>query len=392
TCLFIGIFLLVYSSPSKFFSSPQKEGISLVWDEQELGAYYNRVAYYYNHQPPYSYNRIEYPALGILYLTIPAFFSDSLEGFKYGLIILNLIAGLLLIAVTYKLLKVLSKSHFWLWLFILPSFLFFLVNRFDVFPALLVQLALLFLFRKRFTLSFVILGLALLTKGYAIIFFPIFIVYWLNKTGRREMPLIKNKYLWIFVGPAIVITAIICFVAGFENGLFPYIFQSTRQFAQGAVYVIYFEALQKSLPAIAYTAIIKIVSYGLVFLQFLLPLLIYAGYSFFKKFIKTPQDVIRWMLLAAMIYILFSPYYSPQWIIWILPLMVLALGGGKKMVLLVVIYDILNYLQFPVIYNFAGPYSLSLDILVLARTILFVIIIWLLVNRIKDSNKNVVII
>ena len=387
-CFLTIIFLLVYIAPFKFFSSTQHEGISLVRDDQELRIYYNRISYYFYHDIPYKDNRIEYPPLAVAYLTIPAFFTQEFDLYKFAFIAQNIILTLLLVLVTYKLLVLFGRDEKWLWFFILPSIVYFLINRFDVLPAFLIQLSLFFLFKKQFTRSFIILSLAFLAKGYAIILFPIFFLYLLNHKDLPTVDLFKNRYLYILALPAIFITALIVILAGLENGLFPYIFQSTRNFAHGAVYLIYIKSLQPILPVWLWEGGVKVAAKVLTLLQVALPLIVYIGYTFFRKFIRTREDVINWSLLVILLYIQFSVYYSPQWFVWLLPLLILVIRRRRE-IWLIIFYDIMNYLHFPVVYNYAGPNSLLFDVVILIRTILLIIIILFIVQRIINRAKQV---
>jgi len=368
------IILLAYFSPAKIFSDTNHEGISLVRDDQELSVFYDRVKFYIHRSIPYRYSRIEYPPLAVLYLTIPAIFSDTFDCYKFILITQNVIFGILLVLVTYRIITILSKSKKILWLFILPSFVFYLINRFDVFPAFLVQLSLLLLLRKKFIWSFVILSMAFLTKGYALFLFPIFFVYYLNQTNQYKASLFKNRWLWIMLIPTIVITIILCLLAGLENGLFPYIYQTSRGFGYGSVYVIYLKALEIILPSFLFLGYMKITSLLLTFLQVILPVLVYICYNFFRRFVKSAEDLISWSLLAILLYVQFSPYYSPQWFVWLLPFLIL-FAKTRKEFFLIVVYDIINYLQFPVAWDYFGYNSLAFDIFVFIRTILFILII-----------------
>lgn len=387
-CLLGGLFIAFYYSPSKFFADSRHEGISLVKDNQEMGVYYNRTSYYSARDVPYRHNRIEYPPLGVLYLTIPAFFSRSFLGYENGLVIQNSIFALILVVVSYQLLRTFKRSGWWLCLLALPSFLFFTINRFDIFSTVLVQLSLLLLLKRKFTWSFVILSLAFLAKGYALVLFPVFFVYWLNQTGFSGVNLFKNKYALIMALPTVIVTAVICLLAGLENGLFPYIFQSTRHFNYGALPTIYLEALRTTLPAWLWSGGVTLVGYVLLLLQYILPMLIYAGYSLFRRFIKTKEDLVRWSSFVILLYILFSPYYSPQWFVWLLPLFILVFRGDLKMVGLIVFYDLLNYLQFPVVYNYLGFVSVPFNIVVLVRTMLLVVFLLLVAGKILGKYKK----
>ncbi len=372
--VFTGLYVASVFSPYKFFADEQHEGISLIRDDQERGVYFNRTEFLRHDMLPYTYNRIEYPVLGTLYLSIPELFSASFGGYSRAFSIINIISGLGLIVVSYLLLRQFKRSPHWLWLFLLPSFLYFMLNRFDIWPAVIVQLSFLFLFRRKFTWAFIFLSIAFLAKGYAVVLFPVFFLYWAHHQSQPRLSLWRNKPLWLMFGPVIGTMVLLVVLAGPENALFPYIFQSMRSFAHGAPYVLYLQSISAMLPAALFAVVERGFGLILMLLQFAVPLVLYAGYIYFKKYCSTPRHIIQWSLIVLLLYVLFSLYYSPQWIIWVMPLLVLWLGRWQD-VILVVVYDVLNYVQFPVVYNYSSPFALEFDLLVFARTILLVLII-----------------
>ncbi|MFA6099126.1 MAG: hypothetical protein WCV50_06350 [Patescibacteria group bacterium] len=369
-----------YFAPSKFFSSPSHEGISLVRDDQELGVYYERMGFARQGEWPYQMTRIEYPVLGVLYLAIPALLTKTFLGYELGLILLNLLATLGVVILTYRICRQLGNSPAKIWLFLLPSVLFYIINRFDIWPVLLVQIALWLLFSKRFTWAFVFLGLSFLAKGYAIILFPIFFLYWLNQVNYQKTRLYLNKGLLAALAPFAFAMLVLFIFAGVGNSLFPYLFQSSRGFAYGAPYAVYLGSLQSFTPAWLYNIGISALGWALMLLQIILPLIFYIGYQIFRKFVTSPQKVITWSLLFILIYIQFSPYYSPQWILWILPLFILSAVGWKG-VGAFIFYDLLNYLQFPVVWDYIGHSSTIFAMIVIVRSIVFVILIWQIGRR-----------
>jgi hypothetical protein len=60
--------------------------------------------------------------------------------------------------------------------------------------------------------------------------------------------------------------------------------------------------------------------------------------------------VIGWSLLSVLVFIIFARINSPQWILWVSPLLIL-LAGGRLFVAGIIILDLLSYLQYPVLYH-----------------------------------------
>jgi hypothetical protein len=340
-------------------------------DDQELSVYHDRVGFVYRHAAPYADSRIEYPILGSLYLAVPALFASSQAGYSLGLMILNGAAGVMLLYVTYRLLTKLGRPVSLLWLFLLPGAVFFTLNRFDILPALLVQLSLLLLFNKRWGWSFFLLGLSFLAKGYAILLFPIFFVYWLSQAEKIKISLWKNRAVWITAGTVLAGILVSIALAGFNNGIFPYFFQSTRGFAFGSIYTIFIVGIWNMGGIGGATTLMRISTKVLILIQFILPALIYGGYSVFKRLIKKPENVINWSIIVMLIYILFSPYYSPQWLLWLVPLL-MVWQPSRLAAVFVVAYGLIGYLEYPVAINIFGFDSIHYNMLVLVRTVLLV--------------------
>lgn len=388
--LFATVLLTSQSLTVRPVINHQPTDLRLLRDHWEFEVYYDRISYFFNSSLPYEYNRVEYPLLGVLYLTVPAIFAHSWFGYGLALMCQNLVLGLALIYLTYHLLKTLGLKSNRLWLFVLPSFVYFLLNRFDIFPVVLAQLAFLLLFKKKFGWSFFVLSLGFLAKGYTMVLFPIFFVYWLNQSGRDRINLLKNKPLSLFALPIIIAVAAVCLWAGWENGLFPYYFQSTRFFSYGTFYVIFLKPLIKILPEWLWFGGTQVAVKLVFFLQILLPLLFYTGYQVFRQLVRNFRQVILWSTVALLLYVFFSPYYSPQWFLWLLPLLLLV-ADRKKEFILIIAYDLVNYLFYPLAWGTVGPYSTPFDMVTLVRTVLLAIIIYFIGRRAIEASLGKVL-
>ncbi|MFH1207664.1 MAG: hypothetical protein V1668_03600 [Patescibacteria group bacterium] len=387
-CIMTAAILVANHGPAKFATYLPGGGVNLFRDGQELSVYHERASFIYQHTAPYAQSRIEYPLLGAMYVAIPALFASGQSGFSLGLMILNSVVGAVLLYVTYRLLVWFNRPASLLWLFFLPGAVYFTLNRFDILPALLVQVSLLLLFTKRWNWSFFFLGLSVLAKGYAVLLFPIFFIYWLNQTGSTKNIIWKNKVLWLTVGTVIAGVLISIMLAGFKNGIFPYYFQSTRSFAFGSIYTIFIVGIWSMVGVGAVNAIMHISTKVMILIQFVLPALIFGGHAFFKRFIAKPENVINWSIIVILIYILFSPYYSPQWLLWLVPLL-MVWQPTRLAALFVIAYGLSGYLEYPVAINIFGFDSIHYNMLVLLRTVLLVGMLVIVSQQMKPyATKN----
>ncbi len=83
------------------------------------------------------------------------------------------------------------------------------------------------------------------------------------------------------------------------------------------------------------------------------------------------QDAVVFTLLTFVIFLLWSPGWSPQWQTFLIPLLLLSFAEGRA-VFLIVLLSFINFLEWPVMLS-RGINSL-LPVTVLARTAIFVLI------------------
>jgi hypothetical protein len=65
----------------------------------------------------------------------------------------------------------------------------------------------------------------------------------------------------------------------------------------------------------------------------------------------------RWMAAMTIAFVVFGRFQSPQWVLWITPLALLATRGAPELGLLVAI-DVLAYVYFPIAFDVFGPTAL----------------------------------
>lgn len=389
-------FIILNISPQKFYipAINPAGGIRLIKDNHDMSYYYQKSVWWPEKKMPYREISQEYPQLAILYLTLPRFFTNNFSIYQKIFYLFNIICYFVLLYITGKMLKIINKDIKYLILFLLPSFLYFVFNRYDIFPVFLIQLSLFLLLKKRYYLSIIFLSFAFLAKWYAILFLPIYLIYLSNKLNLLEFKLIRRNLILIFLLIITIPILITIFWAGTSAAVSPYIFQLARDFEQGGTFFIYIRSIQSLLPSSSVNFFSQGFLFLLLILQFFVPLLMIIKSSIFKKYIISKDQLIYWMALVILIFIIFSKFYSPQWILWFLPFLILIVSS--KEIILLVAYDIINYIAFPLIYDYLGSYSIGFDMITLARSILLIWLIWLLIkkiflNKLITSENNAVI-
>jgi hypothetical protein len=89
----------------------------------------------------------------------------------------------------------------------------------------------------------------------------------------------------------------------------------------------------------------------------LMPLFTLLGFSgvllVFLKRLMTIRKLLLASILTMILFILFTRIFSPQWWLWILPFLILTIEN-KMDVVLIILYDLLDYAAFPLVYDMAG--------------------------------------
>jgi hypothetical protein len=214
-----------------------------------------------------------------------------------------------------------------IWLCVLPAALYFTLNRFDIVPALLCALSLLALGHKRFATSAALLAAATAIKVYPALLAPLVARYlW----DRREAPVrwatAYAATLAIFLVPVLVF-------AGWESFWGPYQFQLNRG-PEGPT--IYGSILPLSWAGSGTWP--KVFRLGTVLST--VGLLLVGPISNF-------DSLLRRGAIALIVFVTLPVFYSPQWIIWFLPLLVPLARTQRWLLVPVVALDLVTYLSFP---------------------------------------------
>jgi hypothetical protein len=212
-------------------------------------------------------------------------------------------------------------------LLVLPAALYFGVNRFDVLPALLTALSLACLGRRWVVASAVLLAAAVTIKVYPVLLAPLILRYlWPDR---------RSALAWLVgfavFGLAIVLPPLLMW--GWEPVWAPYRYQLTR----GAFPpTIYGYILPKSLGARDGPG--QLFRLGTLTLMLLLLVR------------RRPADLsglLRRGALLLIVFVTLPVFYSPQWILWLVPLLAPLARRSWPVLVLAVALDLITYLTFP---------------------------------------------
>jgi hypothetical protein len=303
---------------------------------------------------PYKDTISEYPQVATYLFALPYLLERFQPGenfyWLYSTVFSFITLGFLF-ATTSLLYQMLPSHKNRAFLMLLPAGIYFTFNRYDILPSFLVLLSLFFLSKKKALLAGVFLGIATLTKWYPVLLLPVFLSYSFRKQRRIDW-----KLILAFGLTCLVIIAPTFLAGGLKALLVPYLVHAGRGFEQVSLPAL----LQRTFPVWAAKPLnLLILTYGFLFLSVAAaPLSLIAPIDTFEK-------VVQWSLVVVTLFIVFSRIWSPQWILWVLPLLVLV-ARDRTDLIWIVSYGILNYLAFPVIFDRSGPTSWQLGVAGLA--------------------------
>jgi hypothetical protein len=244
------------------------------------------------------------------------------------------------------------------WLMFLPAAIYFSINRFDILPMYLSLLAITAIKKERFAGAAALLAAGALTKWYLVLLLPFFLGYELRCTRKSPW---RSIMVFGCVCASILLPTFI--LGGWQAVWQPYAWHLNRLVEPGTFLWLAGTYLGEGGKASAT-------------LTSLFTLLGFSGVSLvILKGLKSVNRVILSSIATLLIFIFFTRIFSPQWWLWILPLMILTIEN-KFDLILVVLYDLLNYLAFPITYDLLGNkspfYLLITGLLLTLIVILFI--------------------
>lgn len=189
-------------------------------------------------------------------------------------------------------------------LWLTPSALHFSIYRFDVYAVLLGLLAVEAIRAEKLHRAALLLGLITALKGYSLFLLPAYLFYVFAKRGLRDAAVIAALYL----GPFVLGNLITLAFSGMEGLMYAYKFHAMRSFNGESTY-----------DAVSYV-------FGPGFRDLVtrvpkLPLAMQALGALIAMAFRprTPDQLLRAFLFATTMFVSFSVFYSPQFVLWMVP-------------------------------------------------------------------------
>lgn len=257
----------------------------------------------------------------------------------------------------------------WLCLAVLPGATYFSLHRFDIYPTLMTAFAFAALARKRAGWAGAFLAGGVLLKIYPVLFLPVIV-----------------RYLGVRLGIRCVLSFSFVTIAGFglawaltdwPSLVGPIRLQMTREMEIG--WTLYDKLLP---PALGRSGTARLIILGLITLA-----------CVYRR-PETVADVLRRCGLILIAFVAMAVFWSPQWILWFLPILVPLAARSRPAAYVTIALDLITYCSFPVMFwvlwnelpeSIASPLARNLTY---TRGIMWIALaIVLLRVRTGDSNR-----
>jgi hypothetical protein len=217
-----------------------------------------------------------------------------------------------------------------------PAPIYFAVFRFDIYPAVATLMALFAIRRTSYIEGAIWLGVAAALKGYALWMLPAYCVYMLYQRGFAS----AIKVGALGVAPMILSLLITLIFAGWEGVIAP--------FKADALWTLSGES---SYDAINYFFSVPAISNGPEVRWVAQSLQVGCALTAAALRPRSFDDLVNTFLFAVLGFMSFSVFYSPQYVLWILPLV--SFSRSPVMLISAIFLSWLTYLY--------GPFSFFLS-------------------------------
>ena len=345
---------------------------------------------------PYRDIRPEYPPGALPAFTVPALLSQDDHGFRdvfEGLMALFGVATVLLAAVTLRGLRA-TKARTVGALALVAAFPLLLgsvvLTRFDLYPAAFVAAALAALVHRRDRLGFALLGAAVAVKLYPAVLVPVALAYVWQRRGRRE------ALVCLAFCAAVVALAFLPFLVVAPDGIAHSLARQLSRplqieslgsaFYLGAHHLVGLDVEMRSGHGSQ-----NLYATGTAVTAVLLSLVQIAVLVWiWLRRPATSEELVRWSAAALVAFVALGKVLSPQFLIWLAPVVPLV-GGlrGLRASVLLAVALLLTQLWFPSRYwDLARELDPLPSTLVLLRDLVLVAVLVVLVRDTKRESPR----
>jgi hypothetical protein len=287
-----------------------------------------------------------------------------------------------LFVVTARILAERDVSRLWLWLS--PACVYFTLFRYEIYLVLLSLAFLYTLERGKYLAASLWFGLAIALKGYGLFLLPVYGIYLINQIGFVR----AAGFTAVATGPFVLEHLAVFVYGGMEALKAPYVFQANRPTSDESMY----RALTLLVGADAWAVPPRLAQIFQVAAA--------LGAAALRP--RTFDEWLRAATFATLGFIFFSPVTSPQFFMWLIPMVYLVqaplLAKGLNILgwVSLINYPIIQYIwgsklvaaRFPAIQSFF-LHVMFPGVIIVLNAIRAWILGWLLFDARRNANTAV---
>jgi uncharacterized membrane protein len=325
-----------------------------------LGIYFDYASRVMCGNIPYQDFIMEYPPFAMFFFILPRLFNTSFDVytviFQAGIFLFDLL-GLFLI---YRIAQRTGKAP-WKMLTVYTIAILaigpIIFKQYDIFPAIMVLLSLYCFWIGQHKTSWVILALATMTKIYPVVIAPIFLLYYVRNHHYQRI----WQGILVFIATSMVV--VLPFIAADPGGLLSFMDYHTERGMQLESTYSSFTLIAGKLGWISTQLGFSAGSWNItgpladtlstlstVTLLFFLLMSYWFIYSRIQPGNSRILDLGTYSLLAIAVFLISNKVLSPQYLIWLIPLIPLMCGMRYTIWVVFAVIGALTYYIFPLHY------------------------------------------
>ena len=308
-------------------------GIQLASDPHDIRIYFNSGRWVVEGGRLYHEVGSEYPLFPNIIFAILRYLGNVLHPGLYGFYSLWVASAWFgYLWAVYRIAKDIAMLAALTWL--TPGAIFFALFRFDIYPAVATLMFLFAVRRTDYIQGAIWLGVAIALKGYALFLLPAYCAFMVYQRGF--VAAIKVGALAV----ALVILSLVATLslAGWEGVVAPFKLQAVRTLNGESTY-----------DGINYLIGAPVISDGSAVRSIGQVLQVGCALAAAAMRPRSFDDLVNACLFSLLGFMSFSAFYSPQYVLWILPLV--CFSGSPAMLVLGIFFSWLSYLYFPISYD-----------------------------------------
>jgi uncharacterized membrane protein len=311
----------------------EKFGIRLASDSYDVRVFFASSRWVIEGGRLYREVPSEYPLFPNVIFATLRYLGNLLHPGLYGFYSLWVAsASLVYLIAAYRIAKDTTILAVLAWL--APAPIYFALFRFDLYPAVATLMSLFAIRRTEYIKGAIWLGVAIALKGYALFLLPTYCVFIAHQRGFAA----AIKVAALAVAPILLSLLITLTFAGWEGVVAPFKLQALRTFNGESIY-----------DAINYLFGAPVIPNGSGARRVAQMLQVACALGAAAMRPRTFEDLVNACLFAVLGFMSFSVFYSPQYVLWILPLV--CFSSSRPMLISAILFSWLTYLYFPISYD-----------------------------------------